>query len=276
MARTKRVFFDTNIFNQIADRSDTTGVIERLKQAETRGEVELVTGVHVLEELLATPKLAKRQRLAECVLSLNAGKFTKSWNQLIREEMRACLRGQAFSDIFVEQNKQKTYCEVLKSVGRGCLSEKCVQLREEMKKDKKAVLGKQESLYQRDRNLISNLQYSTFDEFYEHVWRNAVLDQVRKLLQRDRLGRYELDESVTAVASKSDELVHLRASLRAVPALAWSEAKGWTPKWGDRVDLRHLVCAATSEVFVSTDEKLKKIFGLADPEKSVLTLEQLI
>jgi hypothetical protein len=274
----KRVFFDTNIFNKIVDHSNAIGAIERLKQAETRCEVELVTGVHVLEELLATPKPDRRQRLVECILSLSALKITKSWNQLIREEMQAYLRGQEVPDVFVEDKKQKTYYEVLKSVGRADLSAKCVQLQEEMKKDKKAALGTQESLYQRDRNLVGNFhsQQPIFDEFYEQVWRKAVPDQVRKLLQRDGVGRCKLDQSVAIVASKSDELSHLRAFLRAAPALVWFEAKGWSPKWGDRIDLQHLICAATSDVLVSTDGKLKEIFCCVYPEKSTFALEQLL
>lgn len=280
---TKRIFFDTNIFNHIVDRSDATELIERLKRAETNCEIELVAGIHVIEELNAASNSDKRQRLAECVLVLGSGKIIKSWNQLIREEMQTCLRGQEPPSVFYEERKQQFYCTVLKDIASGRFSDQCAGLQQKMKEEKERALQWQERLRKQEENIAGVhpcSQYQTFDEFYEQ-WRSASSNQVRKLLRMDGIGESKLDEAVLRVVSKQDILLHLNAFLRATPALCWVDHVGWKqgprhcagPKWGDRTDLQHILCTAAADVLVSDDEKARAIFGYVYPGKMTLTLE---
>lgn len=284
MAGTKRIFFDTNIFNQIIDRSDATELIGRLRRAETDCEIGLVTGIHVIEELSATSNPDKRQRLAECVLVLGSGKIIKSWNQLMREEFLSCLQEQEPSSVFCEDRKQQFYCTVLKDIAAGRFSDQCARLQQEMKEEKKRALQWQKRLRKQEKNIVGVdpcSKYQTFDEFYEQVWRSASSSQVRKLLRMDGIGESKLDEAVLRVVSKQDTLPHLNAFLRATPALCWVDHVGWKqrprhcagPKWGDRTDLRHFLCAAAADVLVSDDEKARAVFGLVYPGKTTLTLE---
>ncbi len=287
MAGIKRIFFDANIFNRIVDRSDATELIGHLTQMQTAREIELVTSIQVIEELIVTPDLDKRKCLSDRVFMLIERKIIKPWNQLIREELWACCREQEPSSIFYENDNQDVYSGVLKDIAEGRFSDQCGRINEDLKKEKKHALNRQKSLRKQEKNTVgvhpcSN--YQTFDEFYEQEWRSAGPNQVKKLLRKDGIEGSKLDEAVLRVASKQDRLPHLNAFLRVTPALTWADHVGWKqgprrlagPKFGDRTDLYHIVCAATSDVLASDDEKTRGVFGSVYPGKMALPFKEFI
>jgi len=288
MAGTKRIFFDTNIFNHIVERDDATELIERLRRVEADPEIELVTGIHVIKELSATPNPDKRQRLAECALVLGSGKIIKGWGQLAQEELLSCRQGQELPSAFYEEREQQSCCTVLKDIAAGRFSDQSARWQKEMGEERKRARVAQMELWKKYQSFTGDFRssYPTFEKFYEQACRPAASNQLRKLLRKDGVGESELDEAVLRVMSKQDARVlpHLNAFLRAAQALTWIDRMGWQqgsryctkPKWGDRVDVGHLICAATSEALVCDDEKARTIFGCVYPGKMALTLEEFV
>jgi len=269
-----KIFLDTSTLNKIVESADG---IERLKLLTQNGQSQYITSILVLQELLLTPTLQHRVNLAKCFLDM-VSRITKSWNQLIREELQAFLREDSAPSPFLDESEEEKqrYYAMRAAAGEVYDPEKfCLVSKQENARKRKA-LNRQKELYKRDVDYIkksgqmsAELYGSNFEDFcgeFQSEWPN----QLKERFLRGEAGNF--NGKVDRIIKGLDRLPHARASLRIVPAWKFSE-RDRKPKRNDRDDWYHMVCAATATSFVCEEVGLKEIFNWVYPEKNFLNLE---
>lgn len=274
-----RVFLDTNVFNKIVDLSPTTEALE----AELDGQVECVTSILVLKELSLIPTVSRRQNVAACAIPLISGKIVKGWNQLIQEELRAYLRRQVTPSVFLDSVEQRRLVSFLERAADGEHYDQIQfdQVSRQAKEWKRQARDWQKRNYKKakeyaaasglNREELYGQNLEAFCTAFKTEWPT----QLERLIPTDC--RDAIDQ-VPDILAALDSLPHTHAFLRSVPALLFSEGLGRRPdkKGNDRADLRHVICAATSHIFISEESGLKGIFEGVYPGKRFMNLHEFI
>ncbi len=137
--------------------------------------------------------------------------------------------------------------------------------------------------YQKERDYRTRYrpclnEWATDDDFerrYRSDWEPNQQRILKKLLETEGI-QNPSNKLMDNLRADMKSLPHVNAFLRLGATKTFALAKGMRPKWGDKTDLRHMICAATSNVFVSNESSLRVAFEYAYEQKSVFDLSQLI
>jgi len=98
-----------------------------------------------------------------------------------------------------------------------------------------------------------------FWEFYQRALRNEETQNFIKDICIRSLG--EGDGNLVYQKLNLTILRHLRFVLKANLGLIYLQlVKNKKPKWGDNIDIRHIILSSVADIFVTDDEALQELF----------------
>lgn len=269
-AKIKKIYLDTNIYNKLLDFMVKREIkIEQLSSIIASNNYIVLFSPTIFEELLHTVnssigKTADLIRLSYGICSKDY--IIKPPESLICDELKCFLRGEKEDSPFIGEKEKRIFIELWeKSTNPDFFHNVPQGVLKQYQNRKKDFL----SFNKQSKNKFSPqwkpYQEIGFQEFHQTSLVNKegqmfIKDICIKCLGNngDKLDVQTLDFTV---------LRHLRFVIKANLGLIYNTLiKDKKPKWGDNIDIHHIILSSTADIFVTDDSDLQEFLGILDEE----------
>lgn len=272
------VYFDTNIYNQIADGMQEA---ESLREALARNGIELVFGDTDLRELGQTFLNDQNRgiQLFQAVLALQPSRFLKPLGQLLREELRGTQQKQYRPQHFYTSQITTRYWRELQSLANGDFGmEARAFIRQKLAERPIAFASWMQLVESVQTQWCPQPSSETFEEFYRRAGKCLRRDEIRDVCM-NQLGTPSGGNAARvskAIDTRPSRYPHLTTFVKSTWALAFDYARpGVKRKQNDLDDMKHALNSPLVEVFCSNDEDLRRRRQMLQPNKKSISLHQL-
>lgn len=267
----KEVYLDTNIFNKLLDFLNEKNIeIEQLSQIIASKNYVILFSPTIFEELLHTVnsslhKTADLIRLSYRICSKDC--IIKQPKSLIADDLKCFLRGKKKNSPFIIGEERRRFIKVWEKANNiDFFSNVPQNVLKQSQNKKKGFLAFNKQSKKEFSPCWKPYQEIEFQEFYQDSLENAEGKGFVKDVCIKCLG----EEDGNLVYQKLDlkDLRHLRFLIKAKFGLIYNTLlKDKKPKWGDNIDIHHIILSSVADTFVTGDKDMQELFGILDEKE---------
>lgn len=273
----KKIYLDTNIYNKLLDFVKERNIkIENLSERITSNGYVILFNKIIFEEILQTAKEYPDRARDLFQLSYNICskdyiiKYTlpslSSFSSLLGDDLRCFLKNNSEdNNPFIKDLEKKIFIKIWKKVTTDNYENITQDIFDEFRGQNIDFLTSHKQSKEEFLFLLESNPTMDFQEFYQTVLNNEVGVEFIKDICAKCLGEKDgnLVYQKLNLTILSAILRHLRFAIKSYWGLRYLQlAKNRNYKWGDNIDIHHITLSSVSDIFVTNEERLHKLFDI--------------